>query len=208
MQNLKGLGRIGSAALVAAAAGMSALTPGPPASANAIQSVRTASSDLLIVAPGRIGDLRMGTTISSARRAGWISRDNTCGGWTAGRKALKRNSQGEIFKAYPERIHHRRLLSMWAAGEVATTRGVRTAGLGVSRRKGSSVKSLRNAYPRLRQLGNWFNSPSGQNMSVYSTGNARRGYLEFFVDSANSRVSFVVVRTKGVNWRIRPASGC
>lgn len=208
MQNLKWLGRIGSAALVAVAAGMSTMTSAPPASATGIQSSWTASSDLLIVAPGRIGDLRMGTTISSARRAGWISRDNTCGGWTAGKKALKWNKKGEIFKAYPEKTRRGRLLSMWATGEVATTRGVRTAGLGVSRKKGSSVSSLRNAYPRLRQLGNWFNSSSGQTMRVYSTGNARRGYLDFFVDSANSRVSFLVIRTKDVSWRTRPASGC
>lgn len=160
----------------------------------------------LIVAPGQVGALRMGTSTVVAEQSGWIAVDTVCQGWTAGPLAYKFNRHGEVFKAYPDRIKKQRVASMWATGHVATARGIHTDGLGSRAQRGSTVMSLREAYPGLVRQGQWFNSTTGDYMRVYSIGNPKQGYLDFFV--SGQRVSFVVARTKSVAWDVGPAGGC
>lgn len=66
--------------------------------------------------------------------------------------------------------------------------------------------SLREAYPGLVRQGKWLNSTSGEYMRVYTIGDAKQGYLDFFV--SGNRVSFVVARTKAVPWDVGPSEGC
>ena len=160
----------------------------------------------LVVGPGQVGSLRMGTSTAAAEQAGWIAEDTVCEGWTAGPLAYKTYRHGEVFKAYPDQIKKQRVASMWATGHVVTARGIRTEGLGARAQRGSSVMSLREAYPGLVKRGLWFNSTSGDYMAVYSIGSAKQGFLDFFI--ADKRVAFVVARTKSVPWDVGPTGGC
>lgn len=160
----------------------------------------------LTVGPGQVGSLKMGTSTNAAEHAGWIAVDTICEGWTAGPRAYKTNRHGEVFKAYPDQIKKQRVASMWATGHVVTARGIRTHGLGARAQRGSTVMSLREAYPGLISRGLWFNSATGDYMRVYSIGSAKQGYLDFFV--SGQRVSFVVARTKSVPWDVGPTGGC
>lgn len=163
----------------------------------------------LVVAPGRLASLRMGTATSTAKRLGWIARNDVCPGWTAGPRSIKVNKGGsEFFKAFPEKVKRGKVLSMWAAGEVFTTQGIRTDGLRRDARRGSSLQAIRSVYPNLRERGPWRLSSSGLQTHVYSVGSARRGWLDFFVADRTSRLSFVVVRTNDVNWQFKGADGC
>jgi hypothetical protein len=162
-----------------------------------------AADDALKVSPGRIDTLRMGTSLTQAERQGWVAPAALCDGWTAGPKALLSNRHGEVFKAFPTTVTKRRVLSMWATGNVVSTRGIRTRGLGARAHKGSSVTSLREAYPALRKLGR--TTVRGASMPVYSIAGPS-GHLDFFV--ADRQVSFVVVRTAKVDWRRPATDGC
>lgn len=182
---------------VIAGAGVLAVVSAAPA---------TASPQPLVVGPGAVGSLKMGTSISAAQRAGWISFDPVCQDWTAGPRAYKSNRHGEVYKAYPDQIKKARVLSMWSTGHVVTARGIRTQGLGSRAGRGSTVISLREAYPGLIKQGTWYNSTSAEYMRVFSIGDRKQGYLDFFV--AGKRVSFVVARTKAVTWSVGPSEGC
>lgn len=160
----------------------------------------------LIVGPGQVGGLTMGTSTATAQAAGWIAPDTLCQGWTAGPLAYKTNRHGEVYKAYPDQIAKRRVVSMWATGHVVTVRGIHAQGLGARAERGSTVMSLREAYPGLVRQGKWLNSTSGEYMRVYTIGGAKQGYLDFFV--SGNRVSFVVARTKAVPWDVGPSEGC
>jgi hypothetical protein len=162
-----------------------------------------AADEALTVSPGRIDTLRMGTSLTRAQGQGWVAPAALCDGWTAGPKALLSNRHGEVFKAFPTYVAKRRVMSMWATGNVVSTRGIRTQGLGARAHKGSSVVSLREAYPGLRKLGR--TTVSGASMSVYSVAGPS-GHLDFFV--ADRQVSFVVVRAAKVDWRRPATDGC
>ena len=54
--------------------------------------VAAASAEVLVVAPGRIGSLRMGTATARAKETGWLSR-GMCG-WEPGRRALLLDTDG------------------------------------------------------------------------------------------------------------------
>lgn len=179
-----------------------------PTSAPGAYAAANSPADALVVAPGRLGSLRMGTSTSTAKRLGWIARGDVCPGWTAGPRSIKVAGGNEVFKAYPEKVKAGKLLSMWATGEVVTTKGIRTQGIGKSKRRGSSLTTIRSTYPNLRTLGAWTDPPSGLKTQVYSAGNARKGWLDFFVADDTSRLSFVVVRTNDVKWRFKGADGC
>lgn len=176
------------------------LTGGTPALASP-------PSDELVVAPGRIGNLLMGSTTARARDTGWIKRDPVCGSWTAGSKAVKSNRDGEVFKAFPGQINNARVLSVWAAGKVRTTRGIRTGSLQDRSRRGSSLKRIRAAYPNLQRMGS-FRDVSGLRSTVYTTGSRKRGWLDFHIYRSIKRLNTVLVRTDAVSWRFTGASGC
>jgi hypothetical protein len=166
----------------------------------------TAAPQPLVVGPGKVGSLKMGTSTRVAQETGWIVVDAACQGWTAGPLAYKTNRHGEVYKAYPDQIKKARIASMWATGQVVTARGIRTQGLGARAERGSTVISLREAYPGLIRQGSWYNSQSGDYMRVFTIGDRKQGYLDFFV--AGKRISFVVARTKAVAWNVGPTGGC
>lgn len=174
--------------------------------AAALAAPASASPQPLVVGPGKVGSLKMGTTTTAAQRAGWISIDPVCQDWTAGPRAYKSNRHGEVYKAYPDQIKKGRVVSMWSTGHVVTARGIHTEGLGARAERGSTVISLREAYPGLIKQGTWYNSTSGDYMRVFTIGDRKQGYLDFFV--AGKRVSFVVARTKAVAWSVGPSEGC
>lgn len=165
-------------------------------------------ADTLTVSAGQVGALTMGTSTKSAKRRGWISRDSVCGSWTAGPKALKRDSDGrEVFKAFPDKIENGRVLSMWAIGEVQTTRGIKTRSLGDPSQPGSPLRAIRSAYPDLQKKGT-LTDISGLRNTVYTTGGPRKGWLDFHVRTSTNRLNYVVVRTSAVDWRFEGADGC
>jgi hypothetical protein len=151
----------------------------------------------------------MGTSTFTAKRHGWIARGDACPGWTAGPRSIKVTNDGyEVFKAYPKKVKAGKVLSMWATGEVVTTKGIRTRGIGKSERRGSSLRSIRSIYPNLRTQGAWTDPSSGLHARAYGVGSERKGWLDFFVADDTSRLWFVVVRTNDVNWRFKGADGC
>lgn len=172
----------------------------------ALATPASATPQPLVVGPGTVGSLTMGTSTAAAQRAGWIAVDTACQGWTAGPLAYKTNRRGEVYKAYPDQIKQARVSSMWATGQVVTARGIRTQGLGTRAERGSTVMSLREAYPGLITQGSWYNPTSGDYMRVFSIGTRKQGYLDFFV--SGKRVLFVVARTKAVPWNVGPTEGC
>lgn len=172
----------------------------------AVATPAQAASDPLVVSPGRIGTLSMGTGTVRAERAGWVAPGILCPGWTAGPLALKTDRFGEVYKAFPDEVRKGRVLSMWATGHVVSTRGIRAQGLGSRARQGSSVISVREAYPGLRKLGRWVSPDTGQSFVVYSIGSRGQGYLDFFI--SEGRVSFVVVRSARVSWTNGPGPVC
>ena len=108
---------------------------GAPTSASVPQDLTAssippaASSDVLLVAPGKIGALRMGASKKSAKRRGWIRYSRDCG-WSAGPRALRFDADGnEVFKAYPDKVTKRKVRSMHAFGNVVTKKGIRAASL-------------------------------------------------------------------------------
>lgn len=169
----------------------------------------SSAADVLIVGPGKVAGLRMGESTQKARQGGWIRRDPTCGTWTTGSKTYRSNAKGEIFKAYPENVRGGRVLSMWATGEVVTARGVRTRSLS-SNRQGSSLRTLKRAYPDLKRLGWW--TPGADwdlDEDVYTVGSRSKGWLDFYVDNSTGRVSTVIVRSNDVSWlAFKGADGC
>ena len=193
------MGRVLKTAIAASALGAVMVMQAPAANA----------AHVLIVGPGMIGGLQMGESTQAAKRGGWIRRDSVCGSWTAGPKAYRSTARGEVFKAYPEKTRGGRVLSMWATGEVVTAKGVRTRGL-QSGRKGSTLATLRSAYPKLKRLGWWApGAHLGLNEVVYTTGSRGKGWLDFYVDVATNRVSTVIARTNDVNWTaFKGADGC
>ena len=205
------LHRFGGSLVATIAAAVATALPVAPATAAAQEQSAASYSpaDALVVSPGRLGSLRMGTSTATAKRLGWIARDSACPGWTAGPRSIKLTSDGyEVFKGYPEKIKSGKVLSMWATGEVVTTKGIRTHGIGKSERRGSSLQSIRATYPKLRTQGAWTDPSSGEDAIVYSVGNARRGWLDFFIADDTSRLWFVVVRTDDVKWRFKGADAC
>jgi hypothetical protein len=98
---------------------------------------------------------------------------------------------------------------MWAAGEVVTAKGVRAQGLS-SGRDGSTLASVKDAYPRLKRLGRWKPGADwGIDEVVYTTGRAKKGWLDFYVDRDTRRVSIMLVRSNKVSWKaFTGADGC
>lgn len=162
-----------------------------------------AVDDALVASPGRIETLRMGVTLQRAEQQGWIAPAVLCQGWTAGPNAILSNRHGEVYKAFPTKVTNKRVLSMWATGNVVTARGIRTKGLGARAHKGSSVISLREAYPALRKLGR--TRVGDKPMTVYSI-SGPAGHLDFFIEGR--QVGFIVVRADTVDWRRPATDGC
>lgn len=173
----------------------------------AVLAVPAKQADVLFVAPGRIGSLKMGTKTTKARKAGWIARDAQCGGWTAGRRAYRLDAQGnEVYKAYPDQLKRGRVLSMHAMG-VSTTAGVRTASLGQYPTPGSTLAEVQAAYPGLVELGTWRDYLTDADWPVHTVGSRKRGWLDFFFDPDTLTVNFVQARTNAVPWG-EPQFGC
>lgn len=161
---------------------------------------------VLVVAPGRIGSLKMGTKTSKARRAGWIARGE-CDGWTAGRRSYRLDADGnEVYKAYPDKIKGGRVRSMHAMGVVTRT-GVRTASLGEYPTPGSTLAEVQAAYPGLVALGTWRDYLTDTDWPVHTTGSRKKGWLDFYFDPGTLTVRFVQVRTNSVAWG-EPEFGC
>lgn len=73
--------------------------------------VSASPSDVLVVAPGKIGSFRMGTSTKKAKKQGWVSY-GMCG-WDAGRRAVQLDQDGdEVFKAYPDKVSKGRVRSI------------------------------------------------------------------------------------------------
>ena len=108
--------------------------------------VSASPSDVLVVAPGKIGSFRMGTSTKKAKKQGWVSY-GMCG-WDAGRRAVQLDQDGdEVFKAYPDKVSKGRVRSMHAMGAVVSTRGIWSSGIGKqSQRLGSSLAEMQAAY--------------------------------------------------------------
>lgn len=173
-------------------------------------AVPAQGADVLVVGPGTVAGLRMGATTKEAKRGGWISRGDMCPGWSTGPKTHKVTSRGiEVFKAYPEKVRAGRLLSMWAAGDVVTRKGVRARSLKTGR-GGSTLATVQQAYPRLQRLGPWTpGAQMGMDEDVYTVGSKNKGWLDFYVDNKSRRVSTMVVRSDDVSWRaFTGADGC
>lgn len=172
------------------------------------QPIASSGIDELIVAPGRIGSLRMGTSAKKARKAGWISYGEC--GWDAGRRAVRLDADGdEVFKAYPDRVSKGKVRSMHAMGAVVSTKGIRARGIGKQgERLGSTLDEVVAAYPKLRRLGSWQDYLTDQWWPVYTTGSKKRGWLDFYLDPASNTVILVQVRAgRGVRWG-QPQFGC
>jgi hypothetical protein len=164
--------------------------------------------DVLVVRRGRIGDLRMGTTTKKARTRGWISRDAFCGGWTAGPQAILIRNEGEVFKAYPDKVSGGRVRSMHAMGDVVTPKGIRASGLtGSTPDPGSSLAKLRRTYRNLERVGSWTSDLTDERWRVFGVGNKRKGWMDFYIDPDTRRVGFIQVRAHWVK-PARPVFGC
>jgi hypothetical protein len=200
---------IGCAVVLAVAFSLLVSPPSTQAAAGG-SAVIAASSDVLVVAPGRLGTLKMGTSKTKAKKRGWIRYDRTCG-WEAGRRAVRVDGDGdEVFKAYPDKIAHGRVLSFHAMGNVVTTKGVRAAaGIGKQwRTPGSTLNEIKASYPNLKRLGAWLDYVTADWWAVYTTGSKRQGWLDFYIEPKNNTAVFVQVRAgRGVKWG-RPIFGC
>lgn len=189
---------------------LTALT-GPPtatyASATTVVESAVAIPDVLIVAPGRIGTLKMGTTKAKAKKRGWIRYERPCG-WGAGPRALRLDQDGnEVFKAYPDKMARGKVLSMHAMGDVVTTKGIWARGLGATERPGSSLDQIKAAYPTVKLRGSWQDNVTDESWPVYTTGSKTRGWLDFYLDPTTATVIFFQVRANGVKWG-QPTFGC
>lgn len=205
---------VGALAVGLMSAPASAGVPTLPAHAAAVPTavgpaaLAATDEDVLVVRRGRIGDLRMGTTTKKARKRGWISRDPFCGGWTAGPQAILIQDDGEVFKAYPDKVSGGRVRSMHAMGDVVTPKGIRTAGLtGSTPEPGSSLAKLRRAYPNLERVGSWTSDLTDEKWRVLGVGTKRKGWMDFYIDPDTRKVGFIQVRAHWVK-PARPAFGC
>jgi hypothetical protein len=189
---------------------LTALT-GPPtptsAAATTVVASEVTNPDVLIVAPGRIGTLKMGTTKAKAKKRGWIRYERPCG-WGAGPRALRLDQDGnEVFKAYPDKMARGKVLSMHAMGDVVTTKGIWARGLGATERPGSSLDQIKAAYPTVKLKGSWQDYVTEERWPVYTTGRKTRGWLDFYLDPTTTTVIFIQVRANGVKWG-QPSFGC
>lgn len=167
-------------------------------------------SDVLVVAPGKVAGLRMGASTQDAKRGGWIKWDQTCSTWTTGPRTYRTTPRGgEVFKAFPEKVRAGHILSMWATGDVVTSKGIRAASLR-SGRAGSGLAALRRTYPNLQRLGWWAPGADWQiSEDVYTVGSRQKGWLDLYVDTETRRVSMMLIRDDAVSWRaFKGADGC
>jgi hypothetical protein len=191
---------LGVLVLTLLAAVIATPVPGVAVSAQVPNMTSAVASDVLRVAPGKLGSLKMGTTTRKAKKRGWIRWDAAMGAWGAGPRAYRIAGDSEVFKAYPDTVRKGRVLSMHAMGNVITAKGIRAAGLEYpDPTPGSTLADLQAAYPKLRYLGMW-DSPQGDALPVYTTGGKKRGWLDFYLDPTSGQVVLMQVRNGKVKW--------
>lgn len=190
-------------------AGSTTAASGATATRAGTVTAQVASPDVLVIAPGKIGTLKMGASKARAKDRGWIRYEGVCG-WGAGRRAYRLDADGdEVFKSYPDKVTRSRVLSFHAMGQVLTSNGIWAArGIGKqSERLGSTLDQIAAAYPDLKHLGDWQDYLTGEWWPVYRTGSKKAGWLDFYIDPSTNTAIFSQVRAPGVRWG-QPSFGC